>query len=199
MGAVAATAAVDGICLAPHPEAMAERPDSPESAESDRALVILDMTIDRFRGPHAVKGAADVVRFIQGELRYFRERGRLIVFASSDDAGVVIQELTPRSDEISLKKVGPSAFFQTSLDDTLRSRRVQRVTLVGLETHTSVLLTAADALARGYSVVVPDPCVCASDTAAHQDALRMLREHWEGAFERPPAPVAGSSAVSGRA
>ena len=130
-----------------------------------------------------------MVRFIQGELRYFRERGRLVVFASPEDAGVVIQELTPRSDEVSLTKVGPSAFFRTGLDDVLRSHRVQRVTLVGLETHTSVLLTAADALARGYRVVVPDPCVCASDPAAHQAALRMLREHWQGVFDRPKAPA----------
>jgi nicotinamidase-related amidase len=166
---------------------MSERPDSPESAESDRALIILDMTIDRFRGSAAIPGAGDVVRFIQGELRYFRERGRLIVFASSDDAGVVIQELTPRSDEISIRKSGPSAFFRTSLDDTLRSRRVRRVTLVGLETHTSVLLTAADALARGFEVVVPDPCVCARDPQAHTDALTMLRTHWDGVFDNDDA------------
>jgi nicotinamidase-related amidase len=160
-------------------------------AESDRALIVLDMTLDRFVGDSAIPGAAGVVRFIQGELRYFRERGRLVVFATGEHDHVVIQELTPRSDEITLKKPAPSAFFGTSLDTTLRAHRVRRVTLVGLETHTSVLLTAADALSRGYEVVVPDPCVCSADPEAHAAALSLLRRFWPAAFSAARAtPIA---------
>jgi nicotinamidase-related amidase len=161
---------------------------SDRTGESDRALVVLDMTLDRFHGPAAVAGAASIVRFVQGELRYFRERGRPVVFACGDKTdSLVIQELTPRSDEIVFKKPGPSAFFGTSLDTALRSQGVRRVTLVGLETHTAVLLTAADAMARGYEVVVPDPCVCAHDPEAHGAALALLRRFWPTAFAQPAA------------
>ncbi len=145
--------------------------------ESDRALLVLDMTISRVSGPHAVVGAGAIVRFVHGELRYFRERGRPVVFACGG-ADQVILELTPRSDELVLRTSAPSAFFGTSLDATLGAKGVRRLTLVGLETHTSVLLTAADALARGYQVVVPDPCVCAQSTEAHAAALLLLRRYW---------------------
>ncbi|MDP2340134.1 MAG: isochorismatase family cysteine hydrolase [Deltaproteobacteria bacterium] len=154
------------------------------SGESDRALIVLDMTLDRFRGSGALDGAAGIVRFVQGELRYFRERGRTVVFANDETSSVVIQELTPRSDEGVLKKPSPSAFFATELDALLQRRRIRRVTLVGLETHTAVLLTAADALARGYEVVVPDPCVFARDVVAHTSALALLRDHWPRAWTR---------------
>ena len=152
------------------------------SAESDRALIVLDMTLDRFRGSNALDGAAAIVRYVQGELRYFRERGRMVVFANDEASSVVIQELTPRSDERVLKKPSPSAFFGTDLDTQLQRGHVRRVTLVGLETHTAVLLTASDALARGYEVVVPDPCVFARDAAAHTASLALLREHWPRAW-----------------
>ena len=58
---------------------------------------------------------------------------------------------------------------------------IHRVTLVGVETHTAVLLTAGDAIARGYEVVVPDPCVIAGDVDAHEVALRLLRTMWQHA------------------
>ncbi len=152
--------------------------------ESDRALVVLDMTIDRFRGPTSIDGAGGIVRFVQGELRYFRERGRVVVFAHDEDASSVIQELTPRSDERVLKKPAPSAFYGTDLELLLQKKHIRRLTLVGLETHTAILLTAADALARGYEVVVPDPCVMARDKGAHDVALRLLREQWPAAWAK---------------
>jgi len=163
---------------------------APGPGESDRALIVLDMTLDRFRGPQAVPGAGGIVRYVQGELRYFRERGRLVIFAANDGCGAVIQELTPRSDEVILKKAAPSAFFATNLDDVLRKRRVRRVTLVGLETHTSVLLTAADAFSRSYTVTVPDPCVCARDPEAHETACALLRRFWPASW--PAVPEVGS-------
>lgn len=159
-------------------------PGSLGPGESDRALLVLDMTIDRFRGAKSIDGAGGIVRFVQGELRYFRERGRVVVFAHDEDAGSVIQELTPRSDERVMKKPAPSAFYGTELELLLQKKHIRRLTLVGLETHTAILLSAADALARGYEVVVPDPCVMARDAAAHAAALRLLREQWPQAWEK---------------
>src|SRR5688572_9781165 len=140
------------------------------------------MTADLVAGEHAVFGAPNIVRYVQGELRYFRERGRPIVFALTTtdftNAPEILPELTPRSDERVLLKTAPSAFFDTDLGDSLQQQRVRRLTIVGLETHTSVLLTAADAVARGFQVVVPDPCVCAANPDDHRFALRQIREVW---------------------
>jgi nicotinamidase/pyrazinamidase len=163
-------------------------------AESDRALLILDMTQDRVAGPDAVPGAAHIVRYVQGELRYFRERGRPVIFACTApdlaDPPQIIQELTPRADERIMWKSAPSAFFDTDLGETLKDLKVRRVTVVGLETHTSVLLTAADAVARGFQVVVPDPCVCAASPEDHSFALRQIREIWPQ-WPNSPQPAAG--------
>jgi nicotinamidase-related amidase len=150
-------------------------------AESDRCLLILDMVVDRVTGEGAVPGAAAIVRYVHGELRYFRERGRPVIFACTGDPladPAMVQELTARTDERVVCKSAPSAFFDTDLAATLRELNVRRLTLVGLETHTSILLTAADAVARGLQVVVPDPCVCASTPDDHRFALRQIREVW---------------------
>ncbi|MCC7074191.1 MAG: cysteine hydrolase [Deltaproteobacteria bacterium] len=160
--------------------------------ESDRALLVLDMTADLVSGTDAVPGAAGIVRYVQGELRYFRERGRPVVFAMTApdlaEPPAILTELTPRSDERVLFKAAPSAFFDTDLGDVLKAQRVRRLTLVGLETHTSVLLSAADAVARGLQVVVPEPCVCARNVDDHRFALRQIREIWP---QWPNSPLAG--------
>ncbi len=150
--------------------------------ESDRGLLIIDMSFDRVRGSAAVVGAEDLVRFIQGELRYFRERGRPVFFATgltsrerNTAVDAVIPELTPRSGEIVLTPPTSSAFVGTDLDQLLQKCGVRRLTLVGLETDTAVLRTANDAVAHGYEAVVPEPCVCSHDVVAHHAALHLLR------------------------
>lgn len=127
-----------------------------------------------------VPGARDLIRYIRGELRYFRERGRPVIFACSergDGKPGVIAELTPRTGETVLFRHTPSAFHDTGLDETLPTE-VRRLTLVGVETHTSILLTAGDAYARGFQVVVPEPCACAKDPADHAYAMRLIRDVW---------------------
>lgn len=164
-------------------------------AESDRALLILDMAVERVTGARAVPGAPGIVRYVQGELRYFRERGRPVIFACTAldlaDPPQIIQELTPRADERVMWKSAPSAFFDTDLDATLRDLRVKRLTIVGLETNTSVLLTGADAVARGFQVVVPDPCVCATNPEDHTFALRQIRDVWPR-WPGSPQPLSGT-------
>jgi nicotinamidase-related amidase len=145
----------------------------------ERALVVIDMTprLVYGEGGPAVAGAKDLIRFIQGELRYFRERDRAVVFVLSQDAGdSIIPELTPRAGEPILHKPSHSCFFGTSLEDDLRARGAGRVTLVGVGTADNVLISAADAHARGFGVSVPDPCVCDIDDDAHAMALKLIRD-----------------------
>lgn len=157
----------------------------PPSKESDRALIVIDMTVDRVA---AVPGALDLVRYVQGELKYFRERGRPVLFVCTGEGAQVIPELTPRTGERIVVKKHLSAFFGTPLSELLPPDQVKRLTLTGLETNTSILLTAADALARGYHVVVPEPCVCAVDQKDHDYALRQIRDVWPKAA---PVPSSG--------
>jgi nicotinamidase-related amidase len=156
--------------------------------QSDRALLVLDMTSDRVE---AVPGARELVRYIRGELRYFRERGRPVIFsASSAGPPELIAELTPRTGEPILQKSTPSAFFNTELDEHLPDS-VRRLTLVGIDTATSILLTAGDAFARGYQVVVPEPCAASADPADHDAAMHLIRDIWQpwGEDRGPPIPL----------
>lgn len=143
------------------------------SLESDRALLVLGM--DAAHGA-AVAGVDEIVRFIAGELRYFRERGRLVVFVAE---GPMLAGLVPRSGE-QVVHAPPhgSAFMAPVLSELLARERIRRITLVGVETHTAVLLTAADAVARGFAVVVPETCVCAADRRSHDAALHLIRTSW---------------------
>lgn len=137
-----------------------------------------------------VPGARDLIRYIRGELRYFRERGRPVIFACSELEGGkpgVIPELTPRTGETVLFRHTPSAFYDTKLDDVLPDE-VRRLTLVGVETHTSILLTAGDAYARGFQVVVPEPCACAADPGDHELAMRLIRDVWRP-WGKEPTPL----------
>ncbi len=167
-----------------------------QSKESDRALILIDMVVDRVSkdGARAIPGAHELVRFVQGELRYFRERGRPVIFVCTVGADgqmpAILQELTPRTGEPVVGKRAFSAFYDTGLDEMLPPQSVRRLTLVGVETNTSILLTAADAWARGYHVVVPEPCVCARDVDDHRFALRQIREVWPAQSTQGPPNVA---------
>jgi hypothetical protein len=145
----------------------------PGTLESDRALLVLGMDADHGAG---IEGVGEIVRFVGGELRYFRERGRLVVFVA---AGPMMSSLMPRSGELVVAApVHGSAFAAPGLSELLRRERIRRLTLVGVETHTVVLLTAADAVARGFAVVVPETCVCAADRRSHDAALHLIRTSW---------------------
>lgn len=148
------------------------------------------MTVGRV---HQIPGAKDLIRYIRGELRYFRERDRPVIFTCREGAmsrreGVVVPELTPRTTERVLFRHTPSAFFGTALDELLPAS-TRRLTLVGVDTATSILLTAADAYARGFQVVVPEPCVCAEDPADHAFAMRLIRERWQPWGRETPEPL----------
>jgi nicotinamidase-related amidase len=146
----------------------------------ERALVVIDMTTRLVygEGGPAVAGARDLIRFIQGELRYFRERDRAVVFVlSRGRAGsTIIPELTPRAGELIVDKPSHSCFFGTRLEEYLRERGAGRVTFVGIGTADNILISAADADARGFGVSVPDPCVIDIDDDAHAFALKLIRD-----------------------
>ncbi len=111
---------------------------------------------------------------MQGELQYFRERMRPVIFCNTVGNGGVIQALLPRTGEVCVSKTGPNAFYETELLTVLKSLKVTYLTIVGAFSHASVLATAIAALDHGFSVVVPETCVCAADTNDHVAALRLI-------------------------
>lgn len=149
---------------------------------SGRAIVLVDL-INEFahvEGPGYMPSAPDIIPLVQGELLYFRERMRPVLFCNStvshDNSffNEVIRELTPRTGEICIRKSRPDAFFGTDLAHILKNLKVKNLTIVGMSLTKSIILTAASALQYGYSVVVPETCVCSTNEQDHLAALRLL-------------------------
>lgn len=156
-------------------------------ATSKRALILVDLVPALVSGPVPPVGVSDVVRYVQGELRYFRERDRLVLFSVADpfaEGGAqIVKELTPRAHELVIARSKPSVFSSTELCERLTSAGVKRVTLVGIGTAGAIAVSAAEALTRGYGVTVPDPCVCDFVVDDHQAALHLIRDVWTPLFQ----------------
>ena len=83
----------------------------------------------------------------------------------------VDSRLGRRSDEIVITKLFASAFFDTTLDATLRGAGCDTVIVVGASTSGCVRATAVDALQYGYRVLVPREAVADRAEDAHRASL----------------------------
>lgn len=144
--------------------------------KSRRALIVVNMT-DHFAhqdGACYIKTSKEIIPFVQGELQYFRDRMRPVIFCSTKARGNIIRELSPRRGEICIEKEKANAFLNTNLGQILLDQKVKNLTIVGLQLYNSVLLSAAAALLEGFSVVVPETCVCSDREQEHLAALRLF-------------------------
>lgn len=87
-----------------------------------------------------------------------------------------IPELLPLNG-IPIKKKKHSAFFETDLDDHLRTGRVSKVYLAGLQTQICIQTTAADASFRGYHTIVIRDCVVSTHDEQKELALDWIAKY----------------------
>lgn len=116
----------------------------------------------------------EIIPFVQGELQYFRDRMRPVIFCNTVNSGPIIRELSPRSGELCIEKKLNNAFSGTRLGEFLRDKKIQTLTLVGLQLCNNILLTAGSALEQNFSIVVPETCVCSDCDLDHLAALRIV-------------------------
>lgn len=96
----------------------------------------------------------------------------MLQFRRGSVGSQILKEVYQAGD-IVIEKPKDSGFFQTSLDETLRSLEASTVILTGMQTQICVQTTAADAYFRGYKVIVPSDGVISSRPEDTQQAL-----HW---------------------
>ena len=89
---------------------------------------------------------------------------------------MVIDELAPQPGDRIIAKTAYSGFYRTELEDVLRSQGVEEMILTGCVTNICVLYTAADAVMRGFGVVVPADSVAAISREGHEFALREMEQ-----------------------
>jgi nicotinamidase-related amidase len=80
-------------------------------------------------------------------------------------------------------KLTYSAFADGDFEDRLRRRDADTLIFSGVETDVCVLLTALDAVDRGYRVIIATDAVASTVDKAHQVALDHLYPRFEGQVE----------------
>ncbi len=90
----------------------------------------------------------------------------------------IVEELTPQSADLVVKKRRFSGFFNTDLDLTLRDMMVDQLVICGVVTNICVRATVHDAFFHGYQVVVPEDCVAATGPREQLSSLYDIATHF---------------------
>ena len=157
------------------------------------ALVVVDMQNDFVKegGSLLVPDAEGTIPTIRGLLDGARRSGARVVFTqdthTEDDPewGIwpeharegtwgweIVSELSPREDELVIRKVRYDAFYGTHLDHFLRLWGTDTLLLCGTVANICVHYTAASAALRWYDVVVPRDATSALDPFDLESSLR---------------------------
>lgn len=103
-----------------------------------------------------------------------------LLYTVEGEAGhALIPELTPRPEDIIVRKYRSSGFWGTNLDLILRSNGIQTLVVCGCTTEGCVESTARDALFNDYYVVIPEDAVASDDRAQHDASLFLMRHRFD--------------------
>jgi ureidoacrylate peracid hydrolase len=86
----------------------------------------------------------------------------------------ILAEIAPQQGEVVIRKRRPSAFFETSLDSTLRGLGARSIFMCGVATNRAVESTARDAFNRDYQSFIVADGTAARGIAAHRASLESL-------------------------
>jgi ureidoacrylate peracid hydrolase len=100
-----------------------------------------------------------------------REQGALVI---GSWGAQIIEELSPEKGDLMLMKKAYGAFFQTSLDRTLRNRRITTLLFTGVATNYCVETTAREAVAYGYDIILIKDGCATFDPAGHDATLKVI-------------------------
>ena len=86
----------------------------------------------------------------------------------------IIDELTPREEEVVIDKNRPSAFYNTSLSDWLEENNLQQIIICGVTTSICVETTTRDLSQEDYRVIIASDAVNELEADRHEVALKTL-------------------------
>lgn len=125
----------------------------------------------------------DFLSDFSGTKIFFRERHAIEdSFFSTDkthsiatSSDYMIEESLKSYADKFIDKIRYNAFFNTNLENYLKSNSIGTVYIAGVETHTSILFTAEELKNRGYDVVLVEPCSMARVDYMHVWAITLMR------------------------
>ncbi len=161
------------------------------------ALLIIDMLNDFVlpSAPLEVPDTRKIIPNIGREIIKAREEGYPIVYLcdahAPDDkefkmwprhsvkgtkGAQVVDELEPEPKDTVVEKTTYSGFYNTRLEEVLKSLGTEEIILTGCVTNICILYTAYDLASRGYRVTVPRDCVAGLNKDDHEFALRQMEK-----------------------
>lgn len=97
--------------------------------------------------------------------------GRIMI--RGEEGNSIIEELSPRDDDIEIDKPGKGAFYKTNLEDVLIEHGIENLLFTGVTTHCCVHSTIREANDRGYECLLIEDGCAAFDKKDHQAAIDM--------------------------
>ena len=95
-----------------------------------------------------------------------------------------LEELERMDDEREIIKKRYSAFFQTELDDLLKTLNPSFLVLAGVNTHACIRTAAIDAYQLDYRVQIISDCVASPDQRHHDVTLDYFNKDFKGSQTR---------------
>ncbi len=160
------------------------------------ALVIIDMQQDFFKKDELTVQKDFLIKNINQLVAHFRDKSLPIIWlrqtmkADLSDAplgpkntgtafvveGTPGSQLLPGLDflssDIEIIKKRYSGFYQTNLEDTLKSLSVDTLVVSGINSHACVRVTVVDAYQRDFDVIVAQDCVASWDPPHHAITMK---------------------------
>ena len=162
-----------------------------------KALVIIDMLNDFLLpgAPLEVPDTREIMPNIEREIDKARGEGYPVVYVCDSHApddrefkiwprhcvkgtkgAQVVDELKPEPEDTVVEKTTYSGFFNTRLEEVLKSLGATELIITGCVTNICILYTSSDAVLRGYNVTVPKDCVAGLNKEDHEFALRQMEK-----------------------
>jgi nicotinamidase-related amidase len=161
------------------------------------ALIVIDM-LNRYEHDDAeplIASVRDVLPRMRGLVGRARERDTPIIYVNDNygdwSAGgselcssalkgrqrPLVEQILPPAGTAFLTKARHSIFYETALDYLLRSRRIERLILIGQVAEQCILYSALDAYVRHYQVTVPRDAVAHIHPGLAGAAMEMMEQN----------------------
>jgi len=88
----------------------------------------------------------------------------------------ILPELGAAPSDVVIVKKRYSAFYGTTLDETLARLGPDAIILAGINTHACIRTTAIDAYQRDWPVILAEDCIDSYDREHHEISLRYMKD-----------------------